>query len=105
MTVTVPVVEPPMALNSAAVIAVASASLMVTVAINVTFDPAVIKAAVTIVITRDCDGICDGNGASGCPTDSTSSVAVIPVASASLMVTVASETATLVPEVIRAAVS
>ena len=32
VTVTVPVVEPPMALSSAAVIAVASASLMVTVA-------------------------------------------------------------------------
>ena len=48
VTVTVPVVEPPMALSSAAVIPVASASLMVTVASETaTLVPLVTKAAVT----------------------------------------------------------
>ena len=47
-TVTVPEVLPPMALNSAAVIAVTSASLMVTVAVEaMTLVSAVTKAAVT----------------------------------------------------------
>ena len=47
-TVTVPVVLPPMALNSAAVIAVPASSLMVTVAVDaVTLVSSVTKAAMT----------------------------------------------------------
>ena len=48
VTVTVPVVPPPIALNSDAVIAVASASLIITVAtLATTFVDAVTNAAVT----------------------------------------------------------